>query len=438
MTKICLVGAGSTVFAQSILGDVLSIPALQHAEISLFDIDEERLETSLTVTRRIGETLGIKNLKVTSHLERRPALEGADFVILMMQVGGYKPATVTDFEIPAKYGLGQTIGDTLGIGGIMRGLRTIPVLFDICADMEELCPDATLLQYVNPMAINCWAIKEKFPNIKVVGLCHSVQETAHELAGMLGVDPHALHYRCGGINHVAFYSKFELIHPDGTHEDLYPRLKQMAQDRTYPDYDEVRFDMLRRVGHFVTESSMHFSEYSSWYLKAAHPDIVAKNQLRIGEYLYRCEEQIAEWRELQKELEGDAPLEVCRSNEYAAGIIDGIVTGAPQTIWGNVPNNGLIAALPDDCIVEVPCHVDRNGISPMRAEPMPSMLTSIMGKSIAVQREVVNAAISGKRESIYHAAMLDPHTSAELTLDETTAMVDELLVAHDNWLPRYT
>ncbi len=437
MTKICLVGAGSTVFAQSILGDVLSIPELQHAQISLFDIDAERLETSLTVTRRIGESLGIKDLKVSTHTERRPALEGADFVILMMQVGGYKPATVTDFEIPAKFGLGQTIGDTLGIGGIMRGLRTIPVLFDICRDMEDLCPDATLLQYVNPMAINCWATKERFPNIKTVGLCHSVQETAHELAESLGVDPNALHYRCGGINHVAFYTKFELVNPDGTREDLYPRLKKMAHDRTYPEYDEVRFDMLRRVGHFVTESSMHFSEYNSWYLKGTQPEVTAKNQLRIGEYLFRCEDQIAEWRELQKELEGGAPIEVCRSNEYAAGIIEGIVTGVPQTIWGNVPNNGLIAALPDDCIVEVPCHVDRNGITPMRAEPMPSMLTSIMGQSIAVQREVVNAAISGEKNSIYHAAMLDPHTSAELTLEQITVMVDELLVAHSDWLPSY-
>jgi alpha-galactosidase len=304
--------------------------------------------------------------------------------------------------------------------------------------MEELCPDATLLQYVNPMAINCWAIKERFPNIKTVGLCHSVQETAHELAGVLNVDPNALNYRCGGINHVAFYTNFELVNADGTREDLYPRLKQMAQDRTYPEYDEVRFDMLRRVGHFVTESSMHFSEYNSWYLKATHPGIVEKNQLRIGEYLYRCEDQIAEWRELQKELEGDTPMEVCRSNEYAAGIIEGIVTGVPQTIWGNVPNNGLIPSLPNDCIVEVPCHVDRNGINPMRADPMPSVLTSIMGQSIAVQREVVNAAITGKKDSIYHAAMLDPHTSGELTLDQTTAMVDELLQAHHNWLPRYS
>ena len=437
MTKICLIGAGSTVFAQSILGDVLSNPELQHATISLHDIDGERLKTSEVVARRIGASLGITDLRVESHLERRPALRGADFVILMMQVGGYKPATVTDFEVPARYGVGQTIGDTLGIGGIMRGLRTIPVLFDICRDMEELCPNAILLQYVNPMAMNCWAIKERFPHIQTVGLCHSVQETAGQLADVLGERYSDLNYRCGGINHVAFYTTFEKVHPDGRREDLYPRLKQIAQDRSYPPEDEVRFDMLRRVGHFVTESSMHFSEYNSWYLKAAQPENATRNQLRIGEYLYRCEDQIAEWHALRRELEGDAPLEVCKSNEYAAGIIHGVVTGNPQLIYGNVPNNGLIENLPADCIVEVPCHVDHNGIQPTRLGRLPSHLASIMGLSIAVQREVVNAAISGRREHIYHAAMLDPHTAAELNLDQIWSLVDELITAHGNWLPAY-
>ena len=438
MTKICLIGAGSTVFAQAILGDVLSNPELQHAEISLHDIDAERLKTSEVVARRIGDTLGIKNMKVTAHLERRPALRDADFVILMMQVGGYKPATVTDFEIPANYGLGQTIGDTLGIGGIMRGLRTIPVLFDICRDMEDLCPSAILMQYVNPMAMNCWAIKDMFPDIQTVGLCHSVQETAGQLAEVLDEDFAALNYRCGGINHVAFYTTFEKVNADGSRTDLYPRLKEIAANRTYPADDEVRFDMLRRTDHFVTESSMHFSEYTSWYLKASQPENVAKNQLRIGEYLYRCEDQIAEWHELRKELEGDAPLEVCKSNEYAASIIHGVVTGQSQLIYGNVPNNGLIENLPADAIVEVPCHVDRNGIQPTRLGKMPSHLTSIMGLSINVQREVVNAAITGKREHIYHAAMLDPHTAGELNLDQIWSLVDDLIEAHGNWLPAYS
>ncbi len=438
MANICLIGAGSTVFAQSIIGDVLSNPELQDSVISLHDIDEVRLKTSEIVTRKIGSTLGISGLRVKASLERREALAGADFVILMMQVGGYKPATVTDFEIPNRYGLGQTIGDTLGIGGIFRGLRTIPVLFDICQDMQDICPDAILLQYVNPMAANCWAIKDKFPDIRTVGLCHSVQETSQQLAEILGESFENINYKCGGINHVAFYTTFEKVHADGTREDLYPRLQQIAADGTYPAEDSVRFDMLRRVGYFVTESSMHFSEYNSWYLKRSRPELIEKYHLRLGEYLFRCEQQIAEWHQLRKDLEGDEPLEVWKSNEYAAGIIHGVVTGSNQLIYGNVPNHGLIRNLAPDAIVEVPCLVNHNGIQPTRIAALPSHLAGIMNLSINVQRQVVEAAMSGKREHIYHAAMLDPHTSAELTLDQTWALVDDLIEAHGAWLPKFS
>ncbi|OEO33152.1 alpha-glucosidase/alpha-galactosidase [Devosia insulae DS-56] len=437
MLKICLIGAGSTVFAQSILGDVLSNPALQNATISLHDIDETRLSTSYVVANRIGQTLGLSNLKVEATANRREALRDADFVILMMQVGGYKPATVTDFEVPDSFGLNQTIGDTLGIGGIFRGLRTIPVLFDICRDMEEVCPNATLLQYVNPMAINCWAIKEQFPHIKTVGLCHSVQETSHQLAELLGENPADLSYLCAGINHVAFYLKFGKVLPDGEFEDLYPRLKAIAQHGPIPDDDRVRFDLLKRVGHFVTESSVHFSEYNSWFLKRGRQDLLEKYNLRLGEYLYRCEEQIAEWHQLRHDLEGDAPLEVEQSNEYAAGIIRSLTTGENGLIYGNVPNRGLIENLPDDAVVEVPCHVDRNGIQPTRIGRIPDHLASIMQLSINVQRQTVAAAVTGKREHIYHAAMLDPHTAAELSLDEIWSLVDRLIEAHGNWLPVY-
>lgn len=437
MLKICLIGAGSTVFAQSILGDVLSNPALQNATISLHDIDETRLSTSVVVANRIGQTLGLANLKVEATANRREALQGADFVILMMQVGGYKPATVTDFEVPDSFGLNQTIGDTLGIGGIFRGLRTIPVLFDICRDMEEVCPDATLLQYVNPMAINCWAIKEKFPDIKTVGLCHSVQETSHQLAELLGENPTDLSYLCAGINHVAFYLKFGKVLPDGEFEDLYPRLKAIAQNGPIPDDDRVRFDLLKRVGHFVTESSVHFSEYNSWFLKRGRQDLLDQYNLRLGEYLYRCEDQIAEWHQLRRDLEGDAPLEVEQSNEYAAGIIRSMTSGESGLIYGNVPNRGLISNLPDDAVVEVPCHVDRNGIQPTRIGRIPDHLASIMQLSINVQRQTVAAAVTGKREHIYHAAMLDPHTAAELSLDEIWSLVDRLIEAHGNWLPAY-
>ena len=438
MAKICLIGAGSTVFAQSILGDVLSNPELRDSVISLHDIDGERLKTSEIVARRIGAALGLDKLKVEAHLDRRAALVNADFVILMMQVGGYKPATVTDFEVPQRYGLGQTIGDTLGIGGIFRGLRTIPVLFDICRDMQDLCPDAIMLQYVNPMAMNCWAIKEKFPDIKVVGLCHSVQETAGELAEVLGEDVADINYTCAGINHVAFYTRFEKILPDGSRKDLYPRLKEIAAEGSFPAYDTVRFDLLKRVGHFVTESSVHFAEYNSWYLKASQPENVEKNHLRIGEYLYRCEDQLEEWHQLKRELEGDSPIEVEQSNEYAAGIIQGVVTGKRQLIYGNVPNNGLISNLPDDAVVEVPCLVDHNGIQPTRVGKLPSQLTSIMQLSINVQRQVVEAALTGKKEHIRYAAMLDPHTAAELNLDQIWSLVDDLIVAHGDLLPTYS
>ncbi len=438
MLKITLIGAGSTVFAQNILSDVLSNKDLQHARIALHDIDPIRLETSKKVATRIGEALDISDLKIEATTDRREALEGANFVILMMQVGGYKPATVTDFEVPEKYGLGQTIGDTLGIGGIFRGLRTIPVLFDICQDMEELCPDAILLQYVNPMAINCWAVKERFPKIKTVGLCHSVQETAHQLAEALGEDPEKLNYQCAGINHVAFYLKFEKILADGSLEDLYPALLALAKSGDIPEGDLVRFDLLKRVGHFVTESSVHFSEYNPWYLKSNRPELVEKFGLRIGEYLYRCEEQIEEWQELQKELEGSAPIEVCQSNEYAAGIIHAAVTGEPSLIYGNVPNNGLISNLPDDAIVEVPCVVDRNGIQPTQIGEIPAHLAAIMQLSINVQRLTVRAALSGKREHVYQAAMLDPHTGAELDLDQIWALCDDLIEAHGDLLPNFS
>jgi len=437
MPKITLIGAGSTVFAQSIIGDVLSNPALQDVTIALHDIDDERLKTSVVVANRIGEALGISNLRVEASSNRRAMLKGADFVILMMQVGGYKPATVTDFEVPDGFGLNQTIGDTLGIGGIFRGLRTIPVLFDICRDMEELCPDALLLQYVNPMAINCWAIKDQFPHIKTVGLCHSVQETSHQLAEILGEKPSDLNYLCAGINHVAFYLKFEKVLADGSREDLYPRLKAIAEHGPVPDEDLVRFEMLRRVGHFVTESSVHFSEYNSWFLKRGRQDLLDKYKLRLGEYLYRCQDQIEEWHQLRKELEGEAPIEVEQSNEYAAGIIRSVVTGEKGLIYGNVPNRGLIANLPQDAVVEVPCLVDRNGIQPTAVGTIPSHLASIMQLSINVQRQTVEAAITGKREAIYHAAMLDPHTAAELSLDEIWSLCDRLIERHGNLLPAY-
>ena len=437
MPKICLVGAGSTVFAQNILGDVLSSQAGGDYVISLFDIDPERLKTSEIVARRICETLRLSGVRVEATLDRREALRGSDFVILMMQVGGYKPATVTDFDIPKQYGLRQTIADTLGIGGIFRGLRTIPVLEAICRDMQEVCPQALLMQYVNPMAINCWAIKELTPEIRTVGLCHSVQHTAGHLAKCLGEDVADVNYMSGGINHVAFFLKYEKVHGDGRREDLYPRLKALAAEGKVPPDDRVRFDVLKRLGHFVTESSEHFSEYTSWYIKEGRGDLIEQFNIPLDEYIRRCEVQITEWHALRKELEGDKPIEVCRSNEYAAGIIHAAVTGNPALIYGNVPNNGLIDNLPDECIVEVPCHVDRNGIQPVRIGRIPSQLSAVMNLSVSVQQLTVEAALTKNRDRIYQAALLDPHTSAELSPDQIWRLVDDLIERHGDLLPQY-
>ncbi|MBX5162233.1 MULTISPECIES: alpha-glucosidase/alpha-galactosidase [unclassified Rhizobium] len=437
MPKICLVGAGSTVFAQNILGDVLSSQTQGAYVISLFDIDPERLKTSEIVARRICEALGRSSVKIEATLDRRDALRGSDFVILMMQVGGYKPATVTDFDVPKKYGLRQTIADTLGIGGIFRGLRTIPVLEAICRDMQDVCPQALLMQYVNPMAINCWAIKELAPEIRTVGLCHSVQHTAAHLAKCLDEDVADVNYVSAGINHVAFFLKYEKVHRDGRREDLYPRLKALAVEGRVPVDDRVRFDVLQRLGHFVTESSEHFSEYTSWYIKEGRNDLIDRLNIPLDEYLRRCDVQIGEWRALRQELEGERPIEVCRSNEYAAGIIHAAVTGTPALIYGNVANNGLIENLPADCIVEVPCHVDRNGVQPVRIGRIPSQLAAVMNLSISVQRLTVEAALTKSRERIYQAALLDPHTSAELSPDQIWSMVDDLIDAHGDLLPQY-
>jgi alpha-galactosidase len=438
MTKICLIGAGSTVFAQNILSDVLSNPELAESAISLHDIDPERLATSEIVAKRIGETLGLQKLHVEATTDRRKALQGADFVILMMQVGGYKPATVTDFEVPKKFGLRQTIGDTLGIGGIFRALRTIPVLLDVARDMRDVCPDALMMNYVNPMAMNSWAVAQAAPEIRYVGLCHSVQETSAHLARVLGEPSESIDYTSAGLNHVAFFLKFEKRHPNGAREDLYPRLKQIAEQGSYPKNDAVRFETMKRFGHFVTESSEHFAEYNSWFIKRGRDDLVKKFSVPLDEYLVRCEDQIADWNRLKGELEDKAkPLEVCKSNEYAAAIIHAMVTGEHNLIYGNVRNNGLIENLPPECAVEVPCHVDRNGIQPIKVGRVPGQLAGIMRLSVNVQEMTVAAALTGKREHIYHAAMLDPHTAAELSMDEIKELVDALIDAHGNLLPRY-
>lgn len=438
MAKICLIGAGSTVFAQNILSDVLSNPDLADSEIALMDIDSERLSTSEIMSRRIADSLGLGNLRIKSYTDRRLAMKDADFVILMMQVGGYKPATVIDFEIPKQFGLRQTIADTLGIGGIFRALRTIPVMFDIARDMRDVCPNALMMNYVNPMAMNSWAMAEAFPDIRYVGLCHSVQETSGYLARALGEDISTIDYRCAGLNHVAFFTKFEKRHADGRREDLYPKLRAIAASGNYDKEEAVRWETLKHFGHFVTESSVHFSEYTPWFIKRGREDLLKQYQLPLDEYITRCEEQIAHWHVLRKELEdANKPLKVCRSNEYASAIIHGMVTGTNYLIYGNVRNDGLIDNLPRNAAVEVPCHVDRNGIQPIRVGSVPVQLAGIMRMSLNVQELTVQAALTGKREHIYHAAALDPHTGAELSLDQIRDLCDKLIAAHGNYLPAY-
>lgn len=464
MPKITLIGAGSTVFAKNLLGDILSFPELAESTISLFDIDEERLRTSKIMAERVAEVLGAQPT-IEATADRRTALDGADYAICMIQVAGYKPGTVIDFEIPKKYGLRQTIADTLGIGGIMRALRTIPVLLDMCHDMEEVCPDVTFLNYVNPMAMNCWAI-DRGTKIKTVGLCHSVQGTAGQLAGDIGLPLEEINYVCAGINHMAFYLSFERKTSHGS-KDLYPQIRQVMEEGRVPDGNRVRYEMFKRLGYFVTESSEHFSEYVPWFIKRDRDDLIEEFNIPLDEYIRRCERQIMGWDFMRRKFEDpDLDLsdevraalqaigeseriinrsidrlnnlyQVTRSHEYGSYIIHSQETDTPRVVYGNVPNHGLIDNLPKGCCVEVPCLVDRNGVQPTKIGSLPPHLAALMQTNINVQSLTVEAALTGKRDHIYHAAMLDPHTASELDLAQIWNLVDDLIEAHGDWLPTY-
>jgi alpha-galactosidase len=433
VTKIAFIGAGSTVFAKNLLGDILSFPELSGATISLMDIDAERLRTSEVVAHRVAAALEARPA-IEATTDRRTALDGADYVITMFQIGGYKPSTVVDFEVPKKYGLRQTIADTLGIGGIMRGLRTIPVLLDVCRDMEEVCGDAYLLNYVNPMAMLCWAVS-RASTIKTVGLCHSVQGTAEQLAHDINVPIEEISYLCAGINHVAAYLRFERKTAAGT-EDLYPLIRKVVEDGRVPAWNRVRYDVFTRLGYFITESSEHLSEYVPWYIKHDRPELIERYNIPLDEYITRCENQIAGWEQVRDLLEtnGD-PLAVERTHEYGGYIIHSLETGQPRVINGNVKNDKLIDNLPQGSCVEVPCLVDANGIQPVRIGNLPPQIAALIQTNINVQSLTVEAALTGKREHVYHAAMLDPHTAAELDLDQIYGLVDDLLEAHGDWIP---
>jgi alpha-galactosidase len=427
MPKITFLGAGSTVFTKNLVGDILRFPALQESHIALHDIDAQRLEESADVARYVAATLNT-HPRITTHLDRRAALDGADYAISMYQIGGYKPATVIDFDLPKQYGLRQTIADTLGIGGIMRGLRTIPVMHAMLQDMEAVCPHVVHLNYVNPMAILCQAAGRLSP-IPTIGLCHSVPHTAGELAADIGIPVEEINYLVAGINHMAFYLRLE-----HNGRDLYPDLHRVIAEGRVPAHNRVRYEMLQRLGYFVTESSEHFSEYVPWFIKRDRPDLIERFNIPLDEYIRRCEAQIAFWEFMRDELKDgryDNPLfRIEPSVEYGSLIIDSLESGTPRVVYGNLPNDSLIDNLPQGCCVELPCLVDRNGIQPTRIGALPPHLAALMQTNINVQTLTVEAALTGKREHVYHAAMLDPHTAAELDLDQIWSLTDALLDAH--------
>ena len=452
MTKLTIIGAGSAVFTKNIFTDLMFIDEFKKMDIALVDIDEKRLKISHELLDVISKKLNASpNIK--SYTDRREALVGSDFIQSTIQVGGYKPSTVIDFDIPKQFGLRQTIADTLGIGGIMRGLRTIPVLVDIGKDIMDLCPNALWLQYVNPMCSNMIAINNACPGIKSVGLCHSVQGTAEMLARDLNEKIEDIDYLCAGINHMAFYKKFLKKNGD-KEEDLYPRLKKIAdeivndkkissrsmeKDRESDKvlHEKVRYEILRRFGYFVTESSEHFAEYVPWFIKNNRQDLIDKYKIPIEEYIDRCKNNIELWNNLEKDMTPIYNQSLKRSNEYASYIMDAVVNNKEITINGNVMNKGYIDNLPSNCCVEVPCLVNSNGNTPQSTGRLPEHLAALMRTNINVQILTAEAALTKKKEHIYHAAMLDPLTGANLSIDEIYSMVDRLIEEHHNYLPEY-
>ena len=435
MVKICFIGAGSTIFAKNVLGDAMLTPSLQDAEIALYDIDENRLKESELMLQTINKNSNQNRAKIQSFSDRKEALKDANFVINAIQVGGYKPSTVIDFEIPKKYGLQQTIGDTTGIGGIFRGLRTLPVMFDIAKDMEEVCPDAWLLNYTNPMAILTMGML-KATKIKTVGLCHSVQVCVPELFEHLGIkDQYNLdefQWKIAGINHMAW-----LLEINRNGEDFYPEIRRLASEIANPHKDSVRFELMKHFGYYITESSEHNAEYHPYFIKKNYPELIEQLQIPIDEYLRRCVDQIAGWETQRDEIVNDGSLEHTRSREYASYIMDAITTGTPTMIAGNVLNKGLITNLPEDCCVEVPCLVDKNGVQPTYVGKLPTQLAALNRTNINVQELTVEAAMTLEKDKIYQAALMDPHANSELSISEIKAMVDELIAAHGDYLPAY-
>ncbi len=439
MPKITFMGAGSTVFARNVLGDCMCTPALRDSEIALYDIDPKRLEESEIILSAINKNTNEGRAVIKTYLgveNRKEALRGATFVVNAIQVGFYDPCTIIDFEVPKKYGLRQTIGDTLGIGGIMRALRTIPVLRDFARDMEEVCPDAWFLNYTNPMAMLSGYL-QRYTGVKTVGLCHSVQACSRELLKALDMEDKIEGRRetIAGINHMGWL--LELYDKDGN--DLYPEIKKRAaqKNRTQKHKDMVRFDYIRTLGYYCTESSEHNAEYNPLYLKSRLPELVEQYNIPLDEYPRRCIEQIKGWEKEKNDILNNGKVTHERTLEYASYIMEAMLTGTPYKIGGNVLNNGLIENLPADACVEVPCLVDNMGVHPCRIGRLPVQLAAMNMTNINPQLMTIEAAVTKKRESIYQAAMLDPHTAAELSVDEIISMCDELIEAHGDYMKEY-
>lgn len=433
MPKITFIGAGSCIFTKNLAGDILLFDELADCEISLMDIDEERLETARILVEKVADSLGVKP-KITSTTDRKRALDGADYVINTIQVGGYEPCTVTDFEVPKKYGLKQTIADTIGIGGIMRGLRTIPVMIDFCREMEELCPDAWLLNYTNPMAINTGAVLQQ-TGVKAVGLCHGIQGAHHWLSERLGVPKDELAYIAAGTNHCAWFIKLEY-----KGQDMYPKLKKVVADGgDFMEKDKVRFEMLKKFGYYGGESSEHTAEYFQYFIRKDHPEIIDQLNIPIDEYIRRCISQNKRWDEMADGFrDKNEPIgEITRTSEYGGLIIHSMETGTPRVIYGNILNNGHITNLPNGACVEVPCLVDRNGVQGTVVGDLPEQCAALVRSNMNVHLLTQKASVTRKREDVYRAVFVDPLTSANLTLDEMVSLVDELIEAHGDWMPEF-
>ena len=439
MPKITFMGAGSTVFARNVLGDCMCTPSLCESEIALYDIDPERLEESYIIITAMNNTVNGGKCRIEKYCgveNRKEALRGATFVVNAIQVGLYEPCTVIDFEVPKKYGLRQTIADTLGIGGIMRGLRTIPVMADFARDMEEVCPNALFLNYTNPMSI-LTGYMQRYTGIQTVGLCHSVQVCSQRLLEKLHMEDklEGRNELIAGINHMAWL--LDIRDKDGN--DLYPEIKRRAAEMNANEKhdDMVRFDYIKNFGYYCTESSEHNAEYNPFYIKSKYPELIDKFNIPLDEYPRRCVNQIAGWKAEKEAILNNGHVTHERSREYASWIMNSVITGEPYKIGGNVLNTGLIENLPADACVEVPCLIDKRGVNPCHVGKLPVQLAAMNMSNINVQLMTIEAARTKKREDIYMAAMFDPHTAAELSIDDIKKMVDELIDAHGDYMKDY-